>query len=99
MPDKSDKLTTTVHVPDGEYSGPGEPGYDRQVLLITRQITFTSVVPITSYPDMDVPQAIAYEQELEMPEVIEALQFVDEQYDIGQRVDLRTHVAVRRVVS
>ena len=99
MADTTPEIKTTVHVPDNEFISPGDSGYDQQVLHISRQITFTSIVPITSYPDMSVPDAIAYEHGLEMAEVIEILQFVDEQEDVGRRVDLRTHVDVRRTVS
>lgn len=93
------KPTSSVHVSPGDYISPGDLDYDRQVLRVERQITFTSVVPITSYPNMSVPDAIAYEHELGMAEVIEVLQFVDEQENPGGSVDLRTHVYVRRVVD
>lgn len=97
MSNESSEFTTTVYVPADEYVGPDDPGYDRHVLRIARQITYTSVVPITSYPGMSVPEAIAYEQELGLPEIIEALQFLDEQTP-GQSLALRSHVEVRRTV-
>lgn len=97
MPDTSSELTTTVHVPHDEYSSPGDPDYDRQVLRISRQITFTVVIPITDYPNMDVWTAVAYEQELGLPEVIEAISWAD---DIsGSSIDMRTQVTVRRTVT
>lgn len=78
-----------------EYLSPDDPGYDRQVLRISRQLTFTQLVPITSYPDMTVSDAIAYEYEQELPVVIESLSFIDEQIP-GQSVELRTHVEIQR---
>lgn len=98
MTNETPEVQTTVHVPNGEYVGPDDPGYDRQVLRISRQITFTSVVPMTSYSDMNVPDAIAYEQELGLPEIIESLQFLDEQTP-GQSLDVRSNIEVRRVVD
>lgn len=98
MSDETAEVRTTVYVPTGEYISPGDPGYDRQVLRISRQITFTSVVPITNYPDMSVPDAIAYEHELDIPEVIEALQFLDER-EPDQSIDLRVNIEVRRVTT
>lgn len=75
------------------YIGPNDPGYDRQVLRISRQITFTSVIPISSYNGATVPDAVAYEHELELSDVMEILQFIDESVP-GQSVEMRTHVDV-----
>lgn len=97
MTDESDKLTTTVHVPDGEYISPGSPGYDQQVLHISRQITFAVALPITDYPNMSVSAAIEYEQNLGFEEVIEALHWADN--IPGSSIDMRTHVAIRRTVT
>lgn len=85
-----------VQLQPEDYISPDQPGYDQQVLVISRQITFTVVVPITSYTGMDVSTAIAYEQGLALPEVVEALQFIDESEDPENRIDLRTSVNVRR---
>lgn len=93
----TDENTTTVHVPNDEFISPGNPGYDRQVLCISRQITFTVVLPIIDYPNMDVPTAIEYEQNLGLEEVIEALQWADN--IPGSSIDMRTHINVRRVVE
>lgn len=78
---------------DHEFIGPGKLGYDLQVLKVSRQITFTSVVPIKYYPGMTVPEAVAHEYNLEFDEVMELLQFLDEKIP-GQSIDLRTHVDV-----
>lgn len=93
-----DAVTHTQFVKPGDYLGPDDPGYDRQVLRVSRQITFTSVVPITAYSGMDVPGAITHEHELDLTEVVELLQFIDERTP-GNSVDLRTHVEVRRIVT
>ena len=77
-----------------EYLSPGDPGYDRQVLRVSRQLTFTTIVPITSYPDMTVPESVEYERGLGLPEIIESLQFLDETKP-GQSLEMRTHVEVR----
>lgn len=76
-----------------DYIGPDDPGYDRQVLRVSRQITFTSVIPISSYNGSTVSDAVAYEHELDLSDVLEILQFVDESVP-GQSVELRTHVDV-----
>jgi hypothetical protein len=83
----------------GEYISPDEPGYDRQVLVVTRTITLTSTVPITSYPGVDVLGAIDHEHGLDLANVIELLLFIDESANGGDRVNLRTHVDVRRLTK
>lgn len=90
--------TGSQFVQPSQYVDPGDPGYDRQVLRVSRQITFTSVVPITSYPGLTVPAAVTHEYELDLADVIELLQFIDERTP-GNSVDLRTHVEVRRIVD
>lgn len=83
---------------DDEYIRPDDPGYDRQVLKVSRQITFTSVVPIVNYPGMNVPEAVTYEHNLEFDDVLMLLQFLDEKIP-GQSIDLRTHVNVVMISS
>lgn len=79
-----------------EYLNPGEPGYDRQVLRVSRQITYVTTVPITSYPNMTVADAVAFEHEAEFETVVEGLMWVEEGKS-GQSIELRTHVDVEQL--
>lgn len=78
---------------DGHYLKPDDPDYDRQVLRISRQITYVTTVPISSYPGMTVSDAVAFEHEAEMSSVVEGLMWVEGNRP-GQSLDLRTHVDV-----
>lgn len=89
-------MSSSHYVKPEDYIGPDDPGYDRQVLYVSRQITFTSVIPITSYPGSTVTDAVAYEHGLEMGDVLEIINFIDESVP-GQSVDMRTHVDVKLV--
>lgn len=81
---------------DDAYVGPGMPGYDHQVLKVSRQITFTSVVPITSYPGMNVSEAVKHEFEADAEDVIETLMFIDERSGTDS-FEIRTHVDVVQI--
>lgn len=78
------------------YVSPGMPGYDHQVLKVSRQITFTSFVPITDYPGMSVPDAVRYEFEADAEYVIQALMFIDESSGTD-KFEIRTHVDVVQI--